>query len=508
MTYFAAVAAVRIQTWLARTPDLRSVRGASIALTEETKQDTLRDAAVLPATVSFAPDTAEVAGVLVLTATDADQLDAAVELALDHLQSRLPGLEWSAWRAAEDTYVQAYQAFRDDRLDEASLRVWPHRLPVDLHLPIAAACSRCASELATATVPRPGTTDQTDPVGPDCLARYRKGKNDDFQDFEELAKVGAHGNTVGRRDAANHLATICADGNQVGAFFDAVAAVGDPTLQQGLSSALDIAMREAADQAARCGPEGQLVAMNHFVGGDDLFASVAAPFAWHYAETLSRVFEASFADAVARVLTAPTEAPEQAAVRQAAEAVRQAAEKVCQAAEKVSLGIGIAFAHAKYPLADARMSAQAAETLAKRATQGRQGAATWLDITVEPSASTGAGELAGRFVTTDQLTEELASPHPATTLTSSQRAMLTSILRAELATGSSASGQHVRTWATRVGLLQRLEPYLPDGKTTDPYSRLAALAHTVDRMRWWPSATTSAEPALDGIRLEHVGDAP
>ena len=32
MTYFAAVAAVRIQTWLARTPSLRFVRGASRVL--------------------------------------------------------------------------------------------------------------------------------------------------------------------------------------------------------------------------------------------------------------------------------------------------------------------------------------------------------------------------------------------------------------------------------------------------------------------------------------------
>lgn len=63
MPYFAAVAAVRIQSWLSRTPKLRYVRGASVALSRATASAELAGSVVLPDGVAFDPDTNDVAGV-------------------------------------------------------------------------------------------------------------------------------------------------------------------------------------------------------------------------------------------------------------------------------------------------------------------------------------------------------------------------------------------------------------------------------------------------------------
>lgn len=481
MTHFAAVAAVRIQSWLARTHDLRYVRGASAALTTVTKGPALRDHHVLPAQVEVDPDTNEVAGVCVLRSQNADRLDRAVELVLDHYQAQLPGAEWTAWRTEAPSYVQAYQTAHGDGVGG---RVhWWHRSPVTLDLPFAAACARCAHEMATAAVRTPDGK-ATEGVGPDCAVRHQAGANLEFKDFEALALVGASGVTVGRRDAANHLATVCADGNRVGAFFTAVASLGDAKRQTLLSNALDSALRAAAAEAQACGPNGARVAMNHFVGGDDLFASVAAPFAWPYVETLSRVFQAQFAVAVEKAFVGAPDDDRTRAVR--------------LAAEQVSLGVGVAFAHAKHPIAECRESALAAEQHAKAARRGAEGAASWVDLTVEPAVGPGAGRLPrGRWVSTARLTQDLSPPSPAIlTMDASARATLVSLLREQPGDTPARITKAVREWATRVQRLDEVDSFLPDESSSDAAGQLDVLRHTVDRARWWPrQAGAPATPA-------------
>lgn len=472
VTYFAAVAAVRIQSWLARTPDLRYVRGASEALTRETSREALARHHVLPSGVLSDPDTTDVAGVCVLRSDDAGCIDQAIDLLVVHLQARLPGVEWTAWRAEAPSYVVAYDTVNGSNTAGGDVVWWPRRLPVALHLPFAAACARCAHEIAVDEVPSPGGR-ASEGVGPDCTVRYDAGANSEFKDFDALAKVGAKGFATGRRDAANHLATICADGNRVGAFFTAVATMNDPAVQAALSNALDQAARGAAAEAAACGPNGDTVAMTHFVGGDDIFASVAAPFAWQYVETLSRVFEAQFRDGVARALEAGPSGDSTEAVR--------------LAAAEVSLGIGVAFAHAKHPIADSREAALKAETHAKRATQGRAGAASWLDITVEPSVAAGSGTVpAGRWVLTSELAAGLGSPHPVLVLDASPRKTLEALLRVRDGDTPAQLADAVRSWARRVDLLATLEPYLPDRGQDGEGHMVETLRHTVDRARWWP----------------------
>lgn len=478
MAYFAAVAAVRIQSWLARTPDLRYVRGASHALTHETSRESLTQYHVLPTGVESDPETTDVAGVCVLRSDEVARLDEAVRLVADHLQARLPGIEWTAWRAQAESYVEAYGAVHGQAEPGAEVKWWPRRLPLNVHVPFAAACARCSHELAVEEVHIPG--DKTEGIGPDCKMRYDAGDDSQFKDFEALAKMGELGLTTGRRDAANHLATVCADGNRVGAFFEAVADLRDPALQARLSNALDAAAQRAADSAAACGPGRAIVAMNHFVGGDDIFASVAAPFAWQYASTLSNVFESTFRRKVTKAFKNVPNSEQSAAVQTAAEAV--------------SLGIGIAFAHAKHPIADCRETALAAEKHAKQATRGQQGAVSWADITVEPSIGLGSHRLPrGRWVAIQRLTQELATPHPALVMPSSARKTLESLLRARSDDTPEAVVRHVRVWATRVGRLDDLASYLPEEKTarTEVERAVDDLRHSVDRARWWP------EPAQD-----------
>lgn len=509
--YFAAVAAVRIQAWISRTPDLRYVRGASHALTEETSRSSLTS--VLP-DAAFDADTAEVAGVCVLRADDAETIDRLVDFLLLHLQQRLPGVEWSAWRANAPSYVMAYDLVNGtgDQATGGEIRHWPKQLPLILDLPFARACARCAHELATTEVYIPGEKAKKEGIGPDCHRRHRGGANYQFQTFDDLAALANGAQTRGRRDADNHLATVCADGNLVGDFFTAVAALRNPRLQAVLSNALDQAAHTAVDEASECGHNGQLVAMKHFVGGDDIFASVAAPYAWPFVETLGRVFEEKFRENVNRAFegqvntddhivdTAPTEDQIQA---------------VRQAADRVSLGIGVAFAHKSHPIADCRETAAAAERAAKVATRGRAGAVSWIDITVEPSMGQGSTPVPqGRFVTIDQLGRDLDHPHPALTMNPSARAVLASLLRPhpKRAENSTDLAEAVRAWAKRVGRLgnadnpedqdsitmqvTNLEPHLPEPGGTNTDELMNALRHTVDRARWWPDAhTDDTDPA-------------
>lgn len=494
MPYFAAVAAVRIQSWISRTPNLRYVRGASHALTQVTKRKALTESGALPAD-AFDAETAEVAGVCVLRSDDPAVIDGHVHNALNHLQQQLPGVEWSAWRARADSYVMAYDTVHG-KGEGDEVRRWPTQLPLSVDLPFARACARCSHELATEEVGTPDGLKQ-EAIGPDCARRRKSGANSQFATFDDLAATAEGARTVGRGDADNHLATVCADGNRIGDFFTAVAALKDPGLQAKLSNAVDAAANTAVDEALNCGPDGMTVAMKHFVGGDDIFASVAAPFAWRFVEVLGRGFDERFKSEVNVVFEGKSgsESAEIAAVR--------------RAAAEVSLGVGVAFAHKSHPIGNCRETAAAAEKAAKSATRGRQGAVSWIDITVEPSMGQGSVAVPkGRFVTVEQLARDLADPHPALVMTSSARAVLASLLRPDPKRPETANAmaEAVREWATRVGRLEHneegkgLAAYLPAKDDADADRKIATLRHTVDRARWWPAqpdAETTTDPALE-----------
>lgn len=499
MPYFASVAAVRIQSWLARTPELRYVRGASRALQEATQRETDRQGEVplllaaragLPDGVHSDTDSPDVDGVCVLRSDDQDALDEGVDRLLNYLQRRLPGAEWTAWRTEASSYVVAYDAVHGGGAHSSAIKRWPRRLPLTLDLPFAAPCARCSFELATRSVPVPGAKDQkTVGIGPDCVVRRDAGLDLTFTDFDELARQGRHQSTVGRRDATNHLATICADGNRVGDFFAAVAALNEPNLQTELSRAVDAAIHAAVADAECCGPQGANgetlpISIRHFVGGDDVFVSVAAGFAWLYVERLGREFERDFTARVEKAFETADAARQAGATGFADDRQIQ---KVRKAAERVSLAIGIAFANSSYPIADCRESALEAERFAKRATGGNSSAVSWLDITVEPSIGQGGGRIPpGRWVAIGTLTGDLADPHPALVMPASARNVLVTLLRPRAEESAADIARAVRAWALRVDRLSELEPYLPGEDGSDCEGRIGELRHTVDRARWWP----------------------
>lgn len=506
MPYFASVAAVRIQSWMARTPDLRFVRGASRALSAATARETSRTGmppltqrVQLPAGVESDLDSSDIDGVCVLRSDDEAALDEAVDLLLNYLQRELPGVEWTAWRTEAPSYVVAYDAVHGtgQRAGD-NVRRWPRRLPLSLDLPFAEPCAKCSFELATSTVIKPGTKpgdNETDAIGPDCKIRHDAGADQTFDDFEQLARQGKHLMTIGRRNATNHLATICADGNRVGDFFTAVAALQQASLQAELSRAVDTAIRAAVEYAEGCGPENPVgpgtmpISIRHFVGGDDVFVSVCANYAWLYVERLGRRFKEEFAAKVESAF----ESAKQANLAGASQLTRDSrAREVRVAAEQVSLAIGVAFANSSHPIGDCRESALAAEAFAKRATQGTSSAVSWLDITVEPSAGQGGARIPeGRWVSIDDLTQDLAGRHPLT-MSGSARNVLVTLLRPRAGESAAEIAGAVREWATRVERLDVLQRYLPEEGAKDAEECINKLRHTVDRLRWWPEIEEQA----------------
>jgi|GEM_PF-749266 len=501
MTYFAAVAAVRIQTWLARTPSLRFVRGASRVLSsttrnhgDETTEDrpvsmpALKERAGFPSSVDVDQETAEVAGVCVLRSDSVEDLDEAVDRLLDYLQRQLPGVEWTAWRAAAPSYVNARQQVRGSDRETAGIKHWPHRLPLSLDLPFMQPCGRCSHEMATRAVRDPDDAANRLLIGPDCYARHDAGVDRQFDDFDQLVRQCARGVTRGRRDAANHLATICADGNRMGEFFDKVAELDNAELQTKLSNAVTCSIEQATKEAACCSPESQRhVAITHFAGGDDVFASVAANFAWQYVETLGRRFEEEFRkhveDAFAGAGDEPAGHPKPDAESKPDADSPWAA--VRTAAEDVSLGIGMAFAHYKHPIAACREAALAAEKHAKRNSRGEYSAVAWVDLTVESLGGAGGDRLPeDRLVDVNQLTKDLAAPDPVLTMPSSARNRLVALLRPRQEEKAAQIAEGVLAWAERVGRGDEL----PTDLRQDPDTAVKKLRLTADRARWWPIA--------------------
>ena len=68
------------------------------------------------------------------------------------------------------------------------------------------------------------------------------------QDFQDLAALG------GPETWRNHVATVYADGNAIGALFDRIATHGDPDLKERASAAISEATRKSLLEATRDGP--------------------------------------------------------------------------------------------------------------------------------------------------------------------------------------------------------------------------------------------------------------
>ena len=468
MRTYVVIGAKRIQQWIARTPRLALTKGASHALTTRTSRDHLSGR--LPEELRLSDEVPDIAGVVVLE-SDEPVTDDVVDAALMVVAEGLPGLEWNAWVHEADSYVEAYQATGGG---QRCTRV-RHRVPSARRLPMLTECEGCHEESAEVLVAVP---EDKDSYGADCVVR-RKGFKEWKRDlepredgvvepemFEHLTKLEEPGENdhpvraMGRRDADNHLALILADGNRMGDFFKKVAQLKDSQAHKALSKALDDATREAAERA-----RNDVIAVManprycpdvlHYIGGDDVMASVAGRFAWLWAVTLAEVFESEFRRRVDEVCA--NRGPQFQAVR--------------TAAGRASLGVGMVFTHYKAPFAGARELAEEMEKIAKKAGKGEKSYIAWADTTVDHKA------LERNVIDTERAFRELHGGHVLRGLGSSARG----VLKQELDAGRDAVA-----WATRTkrDIVEYLEDRCGDKNT---------IHADLDRARWWPVVEETKE---------------
>nr|WP_315566889.1 hypothetical protein [Arachnia propionica] len=465
MTTYVVIGAKRIQQWIARTPRLALTKGASQALTSRTSRDYLSGR--LPEELRLSDEVPDIAGVVVLE-SDESVDDDVVDAALMVVAEGLPGLEWNAWVHEADSYVEAYQATGGG---QRCTRV-RHRVPSARRLPMLTECDGCHEESAEVLVAVP---EGKDSYGADCVVRREafkqwkdtlKPREDGVAEpemFEHLTKIEEPGEdahpvrAMGRRDADNHLALILADGNRMGDFFKKVAQLKEPQAHKALSKALDDATRKAARQAR----EAVIAKMVnpkfcpdvlHYIGGDDVMASVAGRFAWLWAVTLAKAFETEF----------------QSRVKHFCEQNPRCGD-LNVAASRASLGVGMVFTHYKAPFAGARELAEEMEKIAKKTGKGEKSYIAWADTTADHKA------LGRNVIDTERAFRELCEGHVLRGLGPSARGALKQELDA---------GRDAVAWARRTkrGIVEYLEQSSEDQIRAD-----------LDRARWWPVVEETKE---------------
>ena len=465
MTTYVVIGAKRIQQWIARTPRLALTKGASRALTTRTSRDHLRGR--LPEGLRPSDEVPDIAGVVVLE-SDESVADDVVYAALKVVAEGLPGLEWNAWVYEADSYVEAYQATGGG---QRCTRI-RHRVPSARRLPMLAECDGCHEESAEVLVAVP---EGKDSYGSDCVVRREafkewkdtlKPREDGVAEpemFEHLTKIEEPGENahpvraMGRRDADNHLALILADGNRMGDFFKKVAQLKDPQAHKALSKALDDATRKAAERAR----EAVIAKMVnpkfcpdvlHYIGGDDVMASVAGRFAWLWAVTLAEAFETEFQSRVDEVC-----------------GTNQKFKEVKEAVKRASLGVGIVFTHYKAPFAGARELAEEMEKIAKKKGKGEKSYIAWADTTADHRAQQ------HHVIDTPEASRQLAEGHVLRGLGPSARGALKQELDA---------GRDAVAWATRTkrDIVEYLEQSSEEQIRAD-----------LDRARWWPVVEETKE---------------
>ena len=465
MTIYVVIGAKRIQQWIARTPRLALTKGASQALTTRTSRDHLSGR--LPEKLRLSDEVPDIAGVVVLE-SDEPVADDVVDAALMVVAEGLPGLEWNAWVQEADSYVDAYQATGGG---QRCTRV-RHRVPSARRLPMLAECDGCHEESAEVVVAVP---EGKDSYGADCVVRREafkqwkdtlKPREDGVAEpemFEHLTKIEEPGEdahpvrAMGRRDADNHLALILADGNRMGDFFKKVAQLKDPQAHKALSKALDDATQKAARQAR----EAVIAKMVnpkfcpdvlHYIGGDDVMASVAGRFAWLWAVTLAKAFETEF----------------QSRVKHFCEQNPRCGD-LNVAASRASLGVGMVFTHYKAPFAGARELAEEMEKIAKKTGKGEKSYIAWADTTADHKA------LERNVIDTERASRELRGGHVLRGLGPSARGALKQELDA---------GRDAVAWARRTK--RDIVEYL--GQSSEDQIRA-----DLDRARWWPVVEKTKE---------------
>lgn len=386
--WYLDVFAVRIQEWLARTPDLKFRRGASILLSEATAPDDWEGR--LPPGTQWNPEAGSVDGVvsLILTgstvadATEGDEKDpaqAARQAAgqvIARLRERMPSLHLQAVAGYGASYAGAYEEMKRLRRNGTVLIDSP---PAPQELVLAKPCDQCRSTAAVRHENgEPGNTGAA--LCRDCRQRRLRAGGarrpprpereliaalKDQQGMEvtgladDFAEV-AEGGRFRKDDAATQMALIYADGNRVGDFIRKITAARRSRIPKSEIARLidDATIGALADAVADRFPgwkRPKVIA--HIAGGDDLLVSVPAPEAWQFTRALLTAFSTRMGKAAPGGVPAPT------------------------------LAAGLIFAHRSHPFSDQVRIAETELRAAKRHTRGSAAAVSFWDLTADGSGA-------------------------------------------------------------------------------------------------------------------------
>jgi len=483
---YVDVASRSIQHYISRTPRLKGQRGASAWLSDATGHGQVRAllderglAARLGAEVN--PEAGVADGVVsVRFPAGPDPEEIAWEIA-EYLRGVLPAIELDGVWDTGLSYLEVYRDSLKGQRANPPLRSFPP----PSEFPPLETCAECRADPAVGTVDIHQVTDRR--VCLDCLRRYddryrrpglaRHTRLDDHgrdaglpvyreerqialalgrdpirgtvQDFTDLAAQGGEGSN------RNHIATMYADGNMIGAFFDRVIAHGDPALKGKISAAVSAATRSALLEATRAvaDPDQRtaLPVIPHVVGGDDVIVSVTADRAWSFTLVYLDEFSRRLAgtDGIPGELLKPV---------------------------PPSASAGLVFAHAKFPFRRAAELAADQMRAAKKYGKGAEPAVAWLDVTRDGEHPP-AGQCPWPLVDLVGLSDAVRALR--TDVPPSGLAVLSGLVDAEPPELALA---RLRDHARRLERDTVLAPFLG---SDDPAAAVQRIAGALSLARWW-----------------------
>lgn len=296
------VAVVRIGEYLARTPELSQLRGASALLSEACRSDDLLEASG----GQWVSELGKADGVANLKLpADADPADTA-ERVIATLRRKLPAAEFEAFWAKGTDYFDAFFGKGAPPSHKSGYR------PL-AELPFAARCQVSGSDMAVDTVYSHDTKSETRRASADAVMRQKFAERNigpdgalrtQFnleapKDFDDLAAQYTLNDFK-----ANHLALVSVDGDNIGALMKDIDAGQRAAVSRGLKSATAEALNQAVEQVCLAINPCKLPVIPHIVGGDDVLVSLPAPVVWIFVRNYLDRFTSEVWDSTRHEVTA------------------------------------------------------------------------------------------------------------------------------------------------------------------------------------------------------------
>lgn len=481
------IGAKRIQTWISKPVRLKYIRGGSLLLSRETSKHEIEKWLQREgfSDLEVAAEAGDIDGVVVLKNLDScvvtdDRANEVAKKLLLRLNDRIPGVDWSGWRCRANTFLEAYQLAVMKDCPEESYQLVPS-ISEFSGLP---SCTGCKSESSIKSFKKIGEY-----LGKDCLSRFENASSDDLlywegrslpEDFDDLAR--RQGKTIKEQRLRNHIATICADGNRIGALFDKFSQYKElATVKTEAIKWLTFCTEKAVSNATKViqGEDGECVVIPHYLGGDDVLVSVVADQAWTFVIELIKSFEEVkdyYFEEIDKVTLSKDAKDELEGL-------------VCD----VSLGVGIVFSHYTYPFYECRHKAEEALSYAKQTTQGKKSAICWMDLTEGGGNSQYTKD---KYVilykdASSQLNDESNVPDAISKLTSSAQHSLRNQMIAWKQEHHRETEESLNEWLKECS--QYLEKWID--RTRDEIIKIDinTLEADLHRARWWPTSADSTE---------------